>query len=140
MWKMFLIYDKKDKAKFIFSKSLIFIAIILMGYASTFFSKISLPELKHQVSFRLGFLLILTVVILAMFNRLQALFKIRSIGFLVIFLILILFKYTIDTLIISIGLITIPLLIDDIAVNPYFKYINMNKYWDQYKYIGIRDA
>lgn len=140
MWKMFLSYDKKDKRKFIFSKLFIFILIGMMGYLATHFSKIELPELKHQLSFSLGWILIVIVVILALFNRLQSLFKIRSIGFLFVFLILLFFRYTIDTLVITIGLITIPLLIDDVVINPYFKYINMNKYWEKYKYIGSRDA
>ena len=140
MWKMFLSYDKKDKRKFILAKGFIFIFIGMMAYLATHFSKIELPELKHQISFGLGFLLILVVVILALLNRLQSLFKIRSIGFLLVFLILLLFRYTIDTLVITTGLTTIPLLIDDVVINPYFKYINMNKYWEKYKYIGSRDA
>lgn len=140
MFKMYLSYDKKDKRKFKLSKLTVFLLIILMGYLSTVFSKIELPSLKDQLNFGIGTILILIVVVLAIFNRLSILFKVKSVGFLIVFLILLFFRYHIDTLVITTGLITIPLLLDDLVINNYFKYLNVTKYWDVYKHIGIRDA
>lgn len=140
MFKMYLSYDRKDKRKFRLSKLTVFLLIILMGYLSTVFSKIELPSLKEQLNFGSGLILILIVVVLAIFNRLSILFKVKSVGFLIVFLILLFFRYHIDTLVITTGLITIPLLLDDLVINNYFKYLNVTKYWDVYKHIGIRDA
>lgn len=140
MFKMYLSYDKKDKRKFKLFKLTVFLLIILMGYLSTVFSKIELPSLKDQLNFGIGTILILIVVVLAIFNRLSILFKVKSVGFLIVFLILLFFRYHIDTLVITTGLITIPLLLDDLVINNYFKYLNVTKYWDVYKHIGIRDA
>lgn len=140
MFKMFVHYDKKDKFKLIAAKIFTFVFIGLMTFLAMRFSKVEVPELKNQVSLGLGFILIMIIAVLAIFNRINILFKIKSIAFLIIFLILLFFRSTIETLTIATGLITIPLLVDDLIINNYFKYLNIKKYWNFYKFVSERDA
>ncbi len=138
MLKMFLTYQKKDKIKFLTLKILVLALIVGSLFLAVYLKKIELPTMESKLSFGMGFMIALVVVVLAVFNRIRVLFKIKAIGFVTIFLILLLLKETMDTLIITIGLVTIPLVIDDIIINPYFKYLNITKYWETYRYVGER--
>ena len=125
--KMFYKFDSKHKRLYVLSKLLVFIAIIIMGVVAMKASGLELPTVEEQIKFAGGIVLVAVVVLMAMFNRIKALFKIKSVGFVLTFLILLSFSYTIKTLIWSIGLISIPLLIDDIIINPLW----INYYYDK---------
>lgn len=133
---MFLKYDKKDKIKFLVLKGSILLAIILMGVLSAKITEINLPTTEEKLSFGFGLLGIVFIVIMAILNRIKALFKFKSITFVIVGLILYLLKSVIEPLSISLLLISIPLIIDDLLINNYFLYLNMNKYYDVYKFVG----
>lgn len=125
---MFIKYDKTDKIKFIVAKVIIFILIILAALLAMHLAKVDLPKATQKVSWGFGLTLIAFIVALAYLNRLKMLFKIKSIGFLVAFVILSLLRVGIDALVWGTGLVSIPLLIDDIFVVSYFKYLDIKKY------------
>lgn len=125
--KMFYKFDSKHKRLYVLSKLLVFIVIVIMGVVAMKASGLELPTVEEQLKFGGGIVLVVVVVLMAMFNRLRTLFKIKSLGFVIVFLILLAFSYTIKTLIWSIGLISIPLLIDDIIINPLW----INYYYDK---------
>lgn len=125
---MFLKYDKKDKKKFILAKLFIFIAIISMGLLASHMAKLSLPTIEAKMSWSVGIMLIAIVGSFAFLNRIKMIFRVKSIGFIITFIILVLLKVGIDALIWSVGLISIPLLIDDIFIVNYFKYLDVVKY------------
>lgn len=134
--KMFLKYDKKDKIKFLVLKGSILLAIILMGVLSAKITEINLPTTEEKLSFSFGLLGIVFIVIMAILNRIKVLFKFKSVTFVIVGLILYLLKSVIEPLSISLLLISIPLIIDDLLINNYFLYLNMNKYYDVYKFVG----
>lgn len=140
MFVMFMKYNRKDQKKFLIYKGIILVLILLMAYAAIKLSKLNLPTLKEQVSFGIGVIMIILVVVLALFNRIKSLLKIKSLGFVYAFIALLLLSFAIETLVIAVGLITIPLLIDDLLVNNYFRYLNVTKYWDYYKDVVKRDG
>lgn len=122
---MWMKYTSKEKRRFIFAKIFIFVSIILMCMLAAHITKVELPTFNEKLSFGIGVIMVGMVGLLATLNRLKVIFKIRSIGFIVTFVILLLLKSTIDYLIWSIGLVLIPLLIDDTIFKFYFKYLDM---------------
>lgn len=133
---MFLAYDKKDKTKFILLKLSVFILIILMGILAFKGAKLELPSLSEKLSFGIGVIAIAFVVVFALLNRLKSLFKFKSFSFVLIAVILYGLRAVIEPLSFAFLLISIPLLIDDLIIDNYFKYLNVKKYFDVYKYVG----
>lgn len=131
---MFPHYSKKHKTQWILSKVIIFLGILGALVGAFYKSNIQLPTLESKLSFGVGFIMLLTVGTMAFFNRIKVLFKIRSVGFVILFLMLLLLSVAMNTLLWGLGLVSIPLLIDDIFVENYFKYINIRDYWDFYKF------
>ena len=138
-FKMFLVYDKKDKAKFIILKASVLFAIIGFAYLAIKKSDITFPTLESKLNFSLGLLGIAFVVGLAFFNRLKSLFRFKSFGFVFIGFILYFLKAVIEPLSLSFLLISIPLIIDDLVITNYFTYLNMNKYFEKYKFVGAHN-
>lgn len=125
---MFLIYDKSDQKKFILHKSLIIFWVLLSLPLAAHWAKVEVPDIKTGFSLGLGWIIILVVGALAFFNRLKLIFKIKSLGFVIAFIIITLVRVGIDALWYSLGLISIPLLIDDIIIKPYWKAVEYKKY------------
>lgn len=133
---MFLAYDKKDKTKFILFKIAVLVAIVLMGVLAFKAVKLELPSLSEKLSFGIGVIAIAFVVVFALLNRLKSLFKFKSFSFVLIAVILYGLRVVIEPLSFAFLLISIPLLIDDLIIDNYFKYLNVKKYFDVYKYVG----
>lgn len=126
--KRLALYQKKDRQKLIISKIIIGLLIIGAGILSAHVNKLTLPTIEEKLSWGVGLGAVIFVVILAMFNRIKILIRIKSLGFVIAFIILSLLRVGIDTLITTIGLISIPLLIDDLIIENYFKFIDIKKY------------
>lgn len=133
---MFLAYDKKDKTKFILFKIAVLVSIVLMGVLAFKGVKLELPSLSEKLSFGIGVIAIAFVVVFALLNRLKSLFKFKSFSFVLIAVILYGLRAVIEPLSFAFLLISIPLLIDDLIIDNYFKYLNVKKYFDVYKYVG----
>lgn len=124
--KIFYKLPPRQKRLFILSKALVILLIIIMGVIAVFASGLKLPTIESQLSFSVGVILISLLTLLAVLNRIKTLFKKASVGFLTVFVILLCFNYTLDVLIWGTGLISIPLLIDDVILTPLW----MNYYYN----------
>lgn len=121
---MWMKYTNKEKRQFIFAKMFVFVSIILMCILAGYITKVKLPNLESKISFGVGIIIIGIVGLIATLNRLKMIFKVKSVGFIFAFVVLLLLKGTIDFLIWSIGLVMIPLIIDDTVFKLYFKYLD----------------
>lgn len=108
----------KKKWLYVLCKIGIMLSVIAMSIIAVFASGLKLPTVESQLSFSAGIVMIALVAILALTNRIKTILKIKSISFVIMFIILLAFSYTIHYLIYAVGLITIPLLIDDIIITP----------------------
>ena len=108
----------RNKWLYILCKVGIMLAVIAMGIIAVFASGLELPTVESQLSFSVGIVMIALVAVLALTNRLKTLIKIKSLSFVVIFILLLAFSYTVHYLIYAVGLVSIPLLIDDMIVTP----------------------
>ena len=108
----------KHKRMFIGGKVAIVIMMIIMLAVSLRVADVDLPTVQSQLSVGIGFIGVMTVFVLALVNRINILFKIKSIGFVIMFLILLAIREGIDIFVWSIGLMSIPLLIDDMILTP----------------------
>lgn len=121
--------SSRHKALYIVSKASVGLALGAMIPISLSAANVALPTVEMQISVGVGFVGVIAVFILAMLNRISALFKIKSMGFLVIFVIMLALKSSIDILVWSLGLMSIPLLIDDAIITPIWNNI-WYKYYD----------
>lgn len=125
---MFLKLDSKDKFLFILHKAIILIGIAIAIFAAFKVSNINLETVDDKIGAGIGFSIIIVIGILAYFNRLKSLFKVKFMGFLIVFLVALLIKNAIDPVIYATGFITIPLAIDDIFIGAFWKYRMFRKY------------
>lgn len=118
----------KHKGMFIGGKVAIVIMMIIMLAVSLRVADVDLPTVQSQLSVGIGFIGVMTVFVLALVNRVNILFKIKSIGFVIMFLVLLAIREGIDIFVWSIGLMSIPLLIDDMILTP----IWLNVWYKEY--------
>ena len=121
--------SSKHKTAYIASKASVGLALGAMIPISLSAADVALPTVQSQISIGIGFVGVIAIFLLAMINRISALFKIKSMGFLVIFVIMLALKSSIDILVWSLGLMSIPLLIDDAIITPIWNNI-WYKYYD----------
>lgn len=118
----------KHKRMYIGGKVAIVIMMIIMLAVSLRVADVDLPTVQSQLSVGIGFIGVMTVFVLALVNRVNILFKIKSIGFVIMFLVLLAIREGIDIFVWSIGLMSIPLLIDDMILTP----IWLNVWYKEY--------
>lgn len=122
--------SSKHKRQFILGKSAIIIMIITLFFVALKIEKVTFVNNLAKVSGGLSFVTILFIAILAVFNRITVIFKIRSIGFIVLFFLLIGIEYIVGPARLATGLMLIPLMLDDFILTPIWKNIWYNDYAD----------
>lgn len=122
--------SSKHKRQFILGKSAIIIMIITLFFVALKIEKVTFVNNLAKVSGGLSFVTILFIAILAVFNRITVIFKIRSIGFIVLFFLLIGIEYIVGPARLVTGLMLIPLMLDDFILTPIWKNIWYNDYAD----------
>ena len=120
--------NKRHKKLFILNQLLVFILIVIAVIVAMAQVKVSLPTNEAKLSASMGFILITNVMVLAIMNRLGTLFKLKSFGMLIFFLLFVFLDKIIDPVKIATGYILIPLLIDDIIFKPIWHNIWYNHY------------
>lgn len=108
----------RHKRMYVGGKVAVVIMMIIMLAVSLRVADVDLPTVQSQLSVGIGFIGVMTVFVLALVNRINILFKIKSIGFVIMFLVLLAIREGIDIFVWSIGLMSIPLLIDDMILTP----------------------
>lgn len=116
------------KKWFIINQLFIIIMLLIALIISWSVNKVELPTNTSKLVAGASFIMSLCFFALAVLNRIGNLFKVKSIGFIFIFVMFLGFKYIIDPIVWTVGLLTIPLLIDDIIFRP----IWMNIWYNQY--------
>jgi hypothetical protein len=116
------------KKWFIINQVVLFIALIVMFLIALNLAGLKLPSNESKISATFGFILVGIVLLFALLNRISILFKIRSIGFVILWSMFMLLEYIIDPLKWAFGLMMIPLLIDDMIFKPIWNNIWYNEY------------
>ena len=91
-------------------------------------NNIQLPTNTEKWSAVAGFMLTTAFFVLAVLNRIGNLFKVKSMGFVFMFAMFLGMKMIIDPVVWTVGLLCIPLLIDDLIFQPIWKNIWYNEY------------
>ena len=118
----------KHKKWFIINQIGLFIALFIMFLVALNVAGLKLPSNESKISATFGFILVGIVLMFALLNRISILFKIRSIGFVILWAMFMLLEYIIDPLKWAFGLMMIPLLIDDMIFKPIWNNIWYNEY------------
>lgn len=108
----------KKKVGYVFSKVAVFLSTVGAGIGAVFASGLELTTPANQVNFTFGAILLVGLGILAGLGRLKNIVKIKSVGWLIAFALIAIFHSMSYFLLWGIGLTSIPLLIDDMVVNP----------------------
>ena len=128
--------NAKHKRNFLINQAAVIIALIVCLIISWNINKIELPTNIEKLGSSLGFVTTTSVFVLAVMNRISGLFRIKSLGFAFMFLMFIGVRFIIDPVIWTVGLMTIPLFIDDIVFRPYWNNIWYNQYHGVVKISG----
>jgi len=125
---LFSVLSAHHKKVFVIHKLIVFALIILAVFSAV---KITNPVIysdTDRVSLVIGVMVGALVGVMAMLNRIKTLFKVKFVAFLIIWLLLLCFNMIIDTLIWSIGLVLIPLSLDDLIFLPFWRNVWYNDY------------
>ena len=126
-----MIYYKlatKHKRLYIINQIVLFMALIVAFALAINKSELELPTNALKLKASAGFVMAAMILALAFMNRLGVLFKIKSMGFVILFLFFS-FLQTINAAIVwTTGLMLVPLLIDDIVIRPMWLNLWYNVY------------
>ena len=118
----------RHKRLYIINQIVLFMALIVAFALAIEKSELELPTNALKLKASAGFVMAAIILALAFMNRLGVLFKIKSMGFVVLFLFFA-FLQTINTAIVwTTGLMLVPLLIDDIVIRPMWLNLWYNVY------------
>ena len=120
--------DSKDKKNFIIHQVVLFLVIILVVTFSINKSDPVMETTSQKISITMGGMFTIGIIVLAVTNRLKKLLKVKFTVFLVIWFILLSLNSIMSTLIAGIGIVIIPLAIDDIIMSAYWNKVWYNKY------------
>lgn len=124
----FSVLSPHHKKVYLIHKLIVFALIILAVFSAV---KITNPVLytdTDRISLSIGAMTGLIVMVLALMNRIKTLLKVKFVAFLIIWVLLFSLNMVVDTLIWSIGLVLIPLSIDDLIFLPYWRNVWYNDY------------
>jgi hypothetical protein len=120
--------SKKHKRAFILYQITLFLIIAIMTVIAIKITNPKIIEPSDQMSLTIGAVLAFSVMALAFLNRLKSLLKIKFVAFLIIWVLLFSLQMIMTTLIWTIGLVLIPLMIDDLICLPLWKNLWYNTY------------
>ena len=118
----------KHKRQYIITQAIVFGLILLMFIIAMNIQRISIVNNSDSVRYTFGFIMLFGVLLLASANRLKTLFKVKFIGFLTLFIIVLLLESILSTITLGLGLMLIPLAIDDLIFKPIWHHIWYNNY------------
>ena len=124
----FTALNAKHKKWFIIHQISLLALIGIMVYIAVLKTNPNIVESSDKISLTIGGSLGLMIFILAFFNRLKNLLKIKFIVFLITWVLLFSLQMIMTTLIWTIGLVLIPLMIDDLFLIPLWKNLWYNVY------------
>lgn len=120
--------NKKHKRLYVFNQFMLFASLIGCFFLALHLCKVDLPTNEERLKIPFGFIMLGFIVLMAFMNRLKALFKIKFVGFLIVFLTALLLQSVIDTIVLGTGLILIPLAVDDLILKVMWRNVWYNEY------------
>lgn len=123
-WKL----SPKHKRLYALNQILLFASIALMGYIAISVTNPVIVERQDKMSVTIGAMVGLVVIILAFANRIKAILKVKFVAFLIAWVILVSLSKVMETLIYTVGLVLIPLAIDDLILLPIWRNVWYNQY------------
>ena len=120
--------SRRHKKWFLINQFVIVIMLVVALTISWSVNDVVLPTNASKMVSSASFVMTVIFFALAVLNRIGTLFKIKSMGFIFLFVMLLGFNYIIDPVLWTVGLLTIPLLIDDIIFKPIWHNIWYNQY------------
>jgi len=118
----------KHKKMYIMTQLLLFLSIAMMTIVAITITNPQITKPTDKMSLTVGVIIALAVMALAFSNRLKTLLKIKFVAFLIIWLLLFSLQAIMGTLIWTIGLVLIPLMVDDLIIVPLWKNLWYNNY------------
>jgi len=124
----------KHKKQYVMNQLVVLVALVVALIVSWQLADVQLPTSVDKLAASAGFVTSGAVLLLAILNRVGALFKVRSAGFLLFFLLFATIKTVLDVLMWTTGLMFIVLLLDDVIMKSYWSSI----WWNEYHDIAMR--
>lgn len=123
-WKL----NSKHKKWFLINQIAVITALLIALILSWNISKIELPSEGSKLVAGFGFITTFGFFIAAALSRIGNLFKIKSVGFVFIFFMFLGLQYIIVPMTWAVGLMLIPMVIDDLVFQPIWQNIWYNNY------------
>ena len=124
----FSVMSAQHRKLYVIHKLIIFLLIIGSVFSAVEITNPVIVTTEERLSISIGALVGSIVVMLAIVNRIKSLFKVKFLTFLVTWILLFSLTKVIDTLVWSIGLVLIPLAIDDLILLPFWRNVWYNNY------------
>ena len=123
-WKL----SPRHKRLYALHQILLFLSIALMGYIAIKITDPVIIEVEDKLSVTIGAMVGLLVIILAFANRIKSVLKVKFVAFLITWVLLLSLSHVMETLIYTVGLVLIPLAIDDLILLPIWRNVWYNQY------------
>lgn len=130
---IFWALSSKHKKWYIINNLVVVFALIASMIIAWSVNEVQMPTEVSKLSASTGFVTGVAVLLMALLNKAGSLFKVRSMGFLIFFIIFMTIRSVLDVLMWTTGLMTAVLLIQDIIFEPIWKNVWWNDYPDQAK-------
>ena len=121
--------SKKHKRKYLLHQFIVILLLIAAAITAWSVTDTKLPNTYTQFTAGFSFVLSVVFLVFAVKNRLSTLFKIRSFGMIMMFLIFLGIYLIIEVMLWMTGLLALVMLLDDIIMTRYWR----NVWYDEYE-------
>lgn len=125
---MFARLSPLHKKWFVIHQLSLYISLIVLTFVAIGITNPVIVERSDKMNLSVGAIVGLIVLVFAMTNRIKSLIKVKFVVFLFIWIMLMSLDMVMDTLQWTIGLILIPLFIDDLFILPIWRNVWYNNY------------
>ena len=125
---IFWALSPKHKKLYILNNLVLVLALVAAMIVAWMVNKVQMPTEVSKLSASSGFVTGIAVLLVALLNKAGSLFKIRSVGFLIFWIIFMMIRSVLDVMMWTTGLMAGILLFQDIILEPIWK----NLWWNEY--------
>jgi len=121
----------RHKRLYALHQMLLFLTIFAMGAIAISVTNPVIVAVEDKLSVTIGAMVGGIVIILAFANRIKSIIKVKFVAFLITWVILLSLSHVMETLIYTVGLVLIPLAIDDLILLPIWRNVWYNQYYER---------
>lgn len=125
---VFWALSSKHKKLYILNNLVLVLALVAAMIVAWMVNEVQMPTEVSKLSATSGFVTGIAVLLVALLNKAGSLFKIRSVGFLIFWIIFMMIRSVLDVMMWTTGLMAGILLFQDIIIEPIWK----NLWWNEY--------